>query len=73
MVIGFLVPVGVMPTSESGPLHGQNQVPVRHQTPPKCDVVGCREVPKYKLVMDWTWGACGLNHLKALESAGMVA
>lgn len=39
--------------------------------PPKeksqCDVPGCTETRKYRLVRDWVRGACGLTHLKALE------
>lgn len=70
MVIGFSVPVDAIPTIEPGS-HGRKQVPVRDRTLPKCDVAGCREVRKYKLVKDWRRGACGMDHLKALES--MVA
>jgi hypothetical protein len=73
MVIGFSVPVDVIHASESGPLHGQSQVLVSDQTPLKCAVAGYRELWKYQLMKDWPWGACGMKHLKALESAGMVA
>jgi Ino eighty subunit 2 len=30
-------------------------------------VAGCTQPRKYRLVKDWTTGACGLAHLKALE------
>lgn len=32
-----------------------------------CDVRGCGEVRKYRLVRDWERGACGMIHLKVLE------
>ncbi|KAF6755686.1 hypothetical protein DFP72DRAFT_896230 [Ephemerocybe angulata] len=35
-----------------------------------CAVDGCSEKRKYRLVRDWTRGACGMAHLKILE--GMV-
>ena len=34
----------------------------------RCDVPGCTEVRKYRLVRDWVRGACGLIHLKVLEA-----
>ncbi|KAG2028421.1 PAPA-1-like conserved region-domain-containing protein, partial [Suillus americanus] len=40
---------------------------------PQCDVPGCTETRKYRLVRDWVRGACGLMHLKVLEvEAGMM-
>ena len=35
---------------------------------PVCDVVGCKVPRKYRLVKDWKRGACGMEHLKVLES-----
>ncbi|KAH7882854.1 hypothetical protein F5I97DRAFT_140843 [Phlebopus sp. FC_14] len=32
-----------------------------------CDVGGCGEVRKYRLVKDWRRGACGMEHLQKLE------
>lgn len=32
-----------------------------------CDVEGCGQTRKYRLVKDWTRGACGMEHLKALQ------
>ena len=32
-----------------------------------CNVEGCEEVRKYRLVRAWEWGACGMDHLKVLE------
>jgi Ino eighty subunit 2 len=34
-----------------------------------CAVEGCASPRKYRLVRDWTMGACGMGHLKALESS----
>jgi len=33
----------------------------------RCDVEGCTELCKYRLVKDWRRGACGMVHLKVLE------
>jgi Ino eighty subunit 2 len=33
----------------------------------RCDVPGCQEGRKYRLVRDWERGACGMGHLKVLE------
>ncbi|KAF6750092.1 hypothetical protein DFP72DRAFT_911770 [Ephemerocybe angulata] len=33
----------------------------------RCAVEGCGERRKYRLVRDWTRGACGMGHLKILE------
>ena len=32
-----------------------------------CNVEGCGEVRKYRLVRDWERGACGMAHLNVLE------
>ncbi|KII86692.1 hypothetical protein PLICRDRAFT_265132 [Plicaturopsis crispa FD-325 SS-3] len=34
---------------------------------PICNVEGCTKDRKYRLVRDWTRGACGISHLKILE------
>lgn len=34
-----------------------------------CAVQGCGARRKYRLVKDWTRGACGIGHLKELEGA----
>jgi Ino eighty subunit 2 len=33
----------------------------------RCDVQGCAEPRKYRLVRDWKRGACGIGHLRVLE------
>ena len=42
---------------------------VRDSAKPECDVQGCFRTRKYKLVKDWTMGACGMGHLKMLEGS----
>jgi Ino eighty subunit 2 len=37
------------------------------QQPSLCGIDGCTKPRKYRLVKDWTTGACGLPHLKMLE------
>ena len=37
-------------------------------TPPTCDVQGCTAVRKYRLVRDFQKGACGMGHLRLLET-----
>jgi Ino eighty subunit 2 len=34
---------------------------------PVCDVTGCEQARKYRLVRDWLKGACGMEHLEMLE------
>lgn len=33
-----------------------------------CAVEGCTQSRKYRLVKDWTRGACGLEHMRILEA-----
>ncbi len=40
---------------------------------PVCDVEGCAERRKYRLVKDWARGACGMAHLKVLEQAAVAS
>lgn len=35
---------------------------------PCCDVAGCQARRKYRWVKDWQRGACGMEHLKLLET-----
>ena len=49
---------------------GEPVVPMLNPTlaaPPKCDVMNCRQVWKYRLVSSWEKEACGMRHLKVLE------
>jgi Ino eighty subunit 2 len=41
--------------------------PTKPALTPRCDAKGCKESRKYRLVKDWTRGACGMSHLRVLE------
>ncbi|KDQ49647.1 hypothetical protein JAAARDRAFT_617681 [Jaapia argillacea MUCL 33604] len=64
VVLSFSVPVAALPDDEgerrSQPVKSRKAV---------CDVGGCGQPRKYRLVRDWERGACGMGHLKVLESA----
>ena len=74
MTLSFSVPVTALPPSVSA----GTDVPMRDSinvalSPPPvekaiCDIEGCGAQRKYRLVKDWQKGACGLPHLKALET-----
>lgn len=61
MVLSFSVPqpVALAPPPEP-------EVP-QPTGPATCAVEGCGQLRKYRLVKDWTVGACGMPHLKLLE------
>ncbi|KAH8100622.1 hypothetical protein BXZ70DRAFT_164814 [Cristinia sonorae] len=77
MALSFAIPVSVFPTQEYSesaevkmdvdPLSPSAPLPPITKKP-LCDVEGCGIVRKYRLVKDWQRGACGMAHLKALES-----
>ncbi|KZT20901.1 hypothetical protein NEOLEDRAFT_1074694 [Neolentinus lepideus HHB14362 ss-1] len=66
MVLTFAVPQNALPAV---PLAGD--VPRVSRETPTCDVTGCSSIRKYRLVRDFTKGACGMAHLKQLESVVM--
>ena len=75
MALTFSVPVSVLPPSEeseSAPTAMDVDKPAPEkpagQVQAKCDVQGCSERRKYRLVRDFAKGACGMAHLKALET-----
>ena len=75
MSLSFSVPVSVLPPSEgseSTPTAMDVDKPAPEkpagQAQAKCDVQGCSERRKYRLVRDFAKGACGITHLKALET-----
>jgi Ino eighty subunit 2 len=46
----------------------------RAMAPAVCDVEGCSAKRKYRLVLDWERGACGMDHLHVLEQlSGAIA
>lgn len=76
MSLSFSVPVSVLPPvadSDSAPTAMDVDKPAppgkpAEQVQAKCDVRGCSERRKYRLVRDFAKGACGMTHLKALEA-----
>lgn len=63
MKLSFSVPVSVFPQDTTPP--SETRLPPAEK--PVCDVSGCDQVRKYRLVRDWLKGACGMEHLKMLE------
>ncbi|KAF9237001.1 hypothetical protein BU15DRAFT_76371 [Melanogaster broomeanus] len=70
MRLTFSVPVSVLPEDHSIP-RGAEVAPAPPSTKPVCDVSGCQQFRKYRLVKDWMKGACGIEHLKVLERQQM--
>jgi Ino eighty subunit 2 len=64
MAITFGVPVGMLTPENTAEVSPRAERPAA----PICAVQGCGATRKYRLVKDWTQGACGLSHLKTLES-----
>ncbi|EIW64790.1 uncharacterized protein TRAVEDRAFT_68517 [Trametes versicolor FP-101664 SS1] len=71
-VISFSIPVAALPPTDAA---GDNAMQVDNppprlppSSPPHCDVQGCSEFRKYRLVRDFHKGACGMSHLKVLEA-----
>ena len=74
MLLSFSVPTTLLPTSHEPPFDpdGDTQMDVQEPLPkPRaaavCDVDGCKEKRKYRLVRDHDRGACGMGHLHVLE------
>lgn len=63
-VISFSVPTTLLPPVES-PVPDPLQPSGRG--PGVCAIEGCSGARKYRLVKDWSIGACGLDHLRLLE------
>ena len=83
MVLSFSVPTTIVPAPQEGSAGEGGPTPMNldsgpHYPPPAsskhCDIPGCENVRKYRLVKDWERGACGMAHLKTLEAQlGQVA
>jgi Ino eighty subunit 2 len=65
--LSFSIPVNFLPSPPEGTVadpaskvSGPKQIPL-------CDVSDCNERRKYRLVADMQKGACGMEHLRALE------
>lgn len=71
-VLSFSVPVSALPPADENAMQVETGAAVPpgfpQTTPPHCDVQGCGELRKYRLVRDFRRGACGMSHLKVLES-----
>ncbi|PCH33533.1 hypothetical protein WOLCODRAFT_135180 [Wolfiporia cocos MD-104 SS10] len=70
----FSVPVNALPPAEAAD-NASTTMDVdpepdrsRDKPSPQCDVQGCMERRKYRLVRDFAKGACGMSHLKMLEA-----
>ena len=64
MRISFSVPVSALPTSTPP----AETVTKPLSRPTQCAVPGCGKPFKYRLVKDWTRGACGITCLKTLQA-----
>lgn len=69
MGITFSVPVSVIPPQPpSLPLEPAD-TNVRPPPPKTCAAPGCGKLMRYRVVKDWTKGACGIPCLKTVEAA----
>ena len=77
MLLSFLVPalLLLMPHKPAAALdaNGDTKMGMQEQQVPKpctlaiCDMDGCSEKGKYRLVRDQAYGACRMSHLHLLE------
>jgi len=68
MTLSFAVPLAVLPQTEEPISATKMDIDRGDQPQPQCDVQGCTERRKYRWVKDWGKGACGVSHLKVLET-----
>lgn len=61
MRLALGVPISVLSSTLQAPQ------PPPPKEKPQCDVSGCTETRKYRVVHDWMYGACCPKHLKILE------
>jgi Ino eighty subunit 2 len=84
MFLSFSVPASLLPTihqsttkvDADGDVKMEQELPEkpRSMAPAVCDVEGCSAKRKYRLVLDWERGACGMDHLHVLEhQSGPIA
>ncbi|EIW77473.1 hypothetical protein CONPUDRAFT_76184 [Coniophora puteana RWD-64-598 SS2] len=67
MRLTFSIPLSVVPSAAVS-----TPPPAASKEKPTCDVPGCAQARKYRLVKDWMHGACGMEHLKMLEKQLVV-
>lgn len=68
MALSLCVPIAALPEPEDSGDVGEKTTQSIPLPTPRCDVEGCESLRKYRLVKDWAKGACGMPHLKALET-----
>ncbi|KZT06842.1 uncharacterized protein LAESUDRAFT_139767 [Laetiporus sulphureus 93-53] len=68
MLLSFSIPAVLLPSEEARTAKMDVDEEPRAAQMPECDVQGCTERRKYRLVKDWSRGACGMSHLKLLEA-----
>ena len=88
MILSFSVPESLLPTTHQSAADVDTDGDVKMDTtqeeeqskkphamaPAVCDVEGCSAKRKYRLVLDWERGACGMDHLHVLErQSGPIA
>ena len=85
MFLSFSVPTSLLPTTHQSASDVDDEGDVKMETtkeqeqsravtPAVCDVEGCSAKRKYRLVLDWERGACGMDHLHVLErKSGAIA
>ncbi|KAJ8087193.1 hypothetical protein AAF712_002732 [Marasmius tenuissimus] len=66
MTLSFSIPPAFL--SETSSLAQAPVAPPPPRGPQVCAVAECSSPRKYRLVSDWTIGACGMGHLKLLET-----
>lgn len=67
MSINFSIPTSLIPFE--GQTFQSIDITRSHAVPEKCSAPGCGKPHRYRLVKDWTKGACGIQCLKLLEAA----
>ena len=87
MFLSFSVPASLLPTTHQQASDVDDEGDVKMETTQEqeqeqpravtlavCDVEGCSAKRKYRLVLDWERGACGMDHLHILErKSGAIA
>lgn len=69
MSLSFSVPIMALPpVADAMDVDKPPEPPRRNVSAFGCDVPGCTEQRKYRLVRDFQRGACGMAHLKVLET-----
>ena len=85
VLLSFSVPASLLPTTHQSAgtdvdpdgdvkMETTQEQEPQAKAPAVCDVEGCSAKRKYRLVLDWERGACGMDHLHVLErQSGPIA